>query len=442
MSPKVRFQLSVMMFLQFFIWGAWYVPMGVYLGALKFPGSSIGWAYSTTALAAIVSPFFVGMIADRFFSAQKVLGIMHITGGIILYLVADITSPLLFLGVLLAYTLTYMPTLALVNTVAFNQMESTEKQFPAIRVWGTIGWIVAGLVVGFLEVNEGGAQWHFAVTFWKFSIDFAIPFRAGSGDWISASATSAPMVITAAVAIVMGLYSFVLPNTPPSAKGKQVTVSDVLGLDALRLLRDRSFAVLVLSSLFICIPLAAYYGFANQFLTESGMLNATAKMSLGQGMEVLFMLVMPFFLLRLGVKKMLLIGMLAWVARYGLFAFGDGGSLMWMLFGGILLHGICYDFFFVTGQIYVDNEAPESIRASAQGLIAMVTYGIGMFVGSVLSGRIVEWFEVKEAGEIVGHNWQPVWLIMAAMAAMVIVFFALLFRDKPKAQEEVPAAAE
>ncbi len=439
MKTGTRTQLSIMMFLEFFIWGAWFVPMGVYLGALKFPGTAIGSAYSTTAIAAIVSPFFVGMIADRFFSAERVLGVMHIVGGIVLYAVSRIVDPTMFFWVLLAYAITYMPTLALVNAVAFNQMDDVEKQFPVIRVFGTAGWIVAGLLIGFLEVNNGGARWNFAEPF-GLPINAAIPLVGGEGEWVSASATSIPMVITAAVALVFGVLAFFLPHTPPKAKGERVTVRDVLGLDALALMKDRSFAIFVISSFLVCIPLAAYYAFANPFLTEAGMANATAKMTLGQMSEVAFMVVMPFFFARLGVKKMLLVGMLAWVARYVLFAYGNMDSLAIMFYGGILLHGICYDFFFVTGQIYVDNEAPEKIRANAQGLIAMVTYGVGMFIGSRLSGWIVEKYQTVEGEEIVACDWPKVWLIMGGMAFAVTILFALLFKDKVKASEEAAEA--
>jgi nucleoside transporter len=242
------------------------------------------------------------------------------------------------------------------------------------------------------------------------------------------------MVITAAVAVVFGIYSFFLPHTPPKSKGQQVKVRDILGLDALGLMKDRSFAIFVISSFLICIPLAAYYGFANLFLEESGMANATAKMTLGQMSEIVFMLVMPFFFARLGVKKMLLVGMLAWVGRYFLFTFGNGESLVFMYYIGILLHGICYDFFFVTGQIYVDNEAPKDIRANAQGFIAMVTYGVGMYIGSIVSGAIVEHYQIMEGEEITGHIWPNVWMIMAVMAVVVTIGFALLFKDKPKAE--------
>jgi len=426
-----------MMFLEFFIWGAWFVPMGVYLTAIKFPGSAIGSAYSATAIAAIISPFLIGMIADRFFSAERVLAIMHIAGGILIFAVSRVVSPGLFFWVLLAYTITYMPTVALVNAIAFPQMDDVEKEFPSIRVFGTLGWIVAGLLIGFLEINEGGARWNFDHPL-NLPIETMFTLKAGTGAWISASSTSIPMALTSVVAIVLGLFSFFLPHTPPKSKGQAVKIRDILGLDALSLMKDRSFSVFVICSFLICIPLAAYYGFAAMFLKEMGIQNETAKMTMGQMSEMLFMLVMPFFFIRLGVKKMLLIGMLAWVARYALFAGGNGQSLASMLYLGILLHGICYDFFFVTGQIYVDNEAPEDIRASAQGFIAMVTYGVGMFIGSIMSGWIVEHYQIMRGEEIAGHLWPRIWIIMCVMALAATVIFALLFKDKAK-KEDVAA---
>lgn len=440
MSKGTRINLCIMMFLEFFVWGAWYVPMGVYLGALAFPGTAVGNAYGTTALAAIVSPFFVGMIADRFFAAERVLGVMHILGGIVLFAVSRIVEPGMFFWVLLLYTVTYMPTLALVNAVAFQQLDNIEKQFPAIRVFGTLGWIVAGLLIGFLEVNTGGVRWHFAEPF-GIPVNFTIPLTGGEGEWIAAPATSIPMVIAAIAALLLGVFSFFLPHTPPKAKGQAVKVRDILGIDALGLLKDRSFAVFAISSFLICIPLSAYYAFANPFLDEMGMVNATAKMTLGQMSEFFFMLVMPFFFARLGVKKMLLVGMLAWIGRYLLFTFGNNDSLVFMYYGGILLHGICYDFFFVTGQIYVDNEAPKEIRANAQGFIAMITYGVGMYIGSILAGMVVEHYQIMDGETIAGHNWPPVWIIMTIMAAVVAVAFALFFQEKRK-PEAAPGKEE
>jgi len=402
MNSGVRFRLSAMMFLQFFIWGAWYVTMGTYLGTIGFSGTDIAGAYSTTAWAAIVSPFFIGMIADRFFSSQNVLGVMHILGGATLYYASTVTQPNAFFWVLILHTLCFMPTLALTNAIAFRQMDNPERQFPLIRVLGTIGWIVAGLIIGFMEVEK----------------------------------TAIPMRIAAGCSILMGLYSFTLPKTPPQGAGKKVTVSDVLGLESLKLMKSASFTIFVIASLLICIPLTFYYNFTNPFLNEIGMKNAAAKMTMGQMSEIFFMVVMPLFFVRLGVKWMLVVGMLAWALRYTLFAYGDVSSGVWMLYLGILLHGICYDFFFVTGQIYVDKKAPSDLRASAQGFITLVTLGLGMLIGAWVSGPVVDKYKIV-SGDVVTHNWQTIWLIPAAMAGVVLVLFAALFRDKVDTKDVV-----
>ena len=387
-----------MMFLQFFVWGAWFVTLSTYLGrGLGFAGTDIGDAYSTMPWGAILAPFLVGMIADRFFAAEKVLGVLHLLGAGLLWQAARVTEPGAVFWVLLAYALCYNPTLALVNAVSFGQMASPEREFPAIRVFGTIGWIVAGLIVGSLGVE----------------------------------ATATPLRLAAGASVLLGLFSFVLPHTPPKSLHRTVTVRDVLGLDALTLMKDRSFAVFVIGSLLICVPLAFYYGFANLFLNEQGVANAAGKMTLGQVSEVLFMLVMPFCFARLGVKKMLLVGMSAWAVRYLLFAYGNADGLVGLYYVAILLHGVCYDFFFVAGQIYADQAAPASLRASVQGFITLVTYGVGMLVGSLVAGHVVESRQVATAvGGIVGHRWDAIWLVPALMAVGVIVLFALLFTDR------------
>ena len=391
MSPVIRAKLSVMMFLQFFVWGAWSVPLGTYLGeALQFQGQQIGLVFGTTAVAAMISPFFVGMVADRYFATEKLLALLHTAGGVVLFFVATRTAFPAFYGALLLYALCYMPTLALTNSLSFRQMDEPAREFPRIRVLGTIGWIAAGLLVGFLQLED----------------------------------TARPLQIGAAASVALGLYCLLLPHTPPAA-ATRVTARDVLGLDALKLLREPSFAVFVVGSLLVCIPLQFYYTFANPFLNEIGVVNAAGKMTLGQMSEIGFMLAMPFFFRRLGVKGMLLVGMAAWVSRYLLFAWGDNGAMVWMLYGGILLHGICYDFFFVTGQIYVDQKAPPDLRAAAQGLIAFVTLGVGMFIGSWLSGLVVDMYV---AGD--GHAWDRIWIVPAVWAAAVLALFALLFRDR------------
>ena len=391
MTSPVRVKLSALMFLQYFVWGAWYVTVGTWLAqSLHFSGEQIGLAAGTTALAAMISPFFVGMVADRFFATERILGVLHLVGGVVLYVASTQHDFWPFYFILLAYALCYMPTLSLSNAISFHQMTDPEREFPPIRVLGTIGWIVAGLVIGTLALEP----------------------------------TAVPMRMAAAASIVLGLFCFVLPHTPPAKTGK-VSARDVLGFDALALLADRSFAIFVVGSFLICIPLQFYYAFANVFLNELNVANAAGKMTMGQMSEFFFLLVMPWFFRRLGVKYMLLVGMAAWMARYAMFAFGDSGAGVWMLYVGILLHGVCYDFFFVTGQIYVDQAAPASLRAAAQGMTTFVTYGFGMLIGSWVSGWVVDLYRVEPAG----HAWTSIWLVPAAGAAAVLLLFALFFRS-------------
>src|SRR5438128_1105690 len=325
MTQTTRLKLSAMMFLQYFVWGAWYVTMGTWLGeTLHFSGEQIGLAAGTTALAAMISPFFLGMVADRFLATERILAALHVLGGVVLFFASTQTTFGPFYVVLLVYTLCYMPTLALSNSLSFRQMDDPGREFPPIRVLGTIGWIVAGLFIGTLGLE----------------------------------ATARPLQIAGAASILLGVFCLALPHTPPletAGSKRRATLGTILGLDALKLLRERSFAVFVLGSFLVCIPLQFYYAFANLFLNELTVTNAAGKMTLGQMSEIFFMLVMPWFFRRLGVKYMLLAGMAAWTARYALFAYGNSAELVWMLYAGILLHGICYDFFFVTGQIYVDT---------------------------------------------------------------------------------------
>ena len=398
MPIAVRLKLSILMFLQYFIWGTWYVTMGPFLNeTLKFNGQQQGLAYGATALAAIVSPFFVGMVADRFFATEKILAVLHLVGGLLLFYISTLDRFGTFYPMLLIYTLCYMPTLALANSLSFRQMTDPGKEFPGVRVLGTIGWIVAGYVIAVLG------------------------FGTSAGMFQAAAAAS----------IVLGLYSFALPHTPPTSVGHAVTMRDILGLDALALMKERSFAIFVLGSFLICIPLQFYYGLAGTFLSEIGVANVSSKMTLGQWSEIGFMLLMPFFFVRLGVKWMFIVGMLAWTVRYTLFALGDAGAGMWMLYVGILLHGICYDFFFVTGQIYVDKKAPAHLRGAAQGFIAFVTLGLGMFIGSLVFGPVVDANVVQGA---IPHNWPAIWAVPAAAAFVVLILFAAMFNDKVAAE--------
>lgn len=403
MNLTTRLHLSIMMFLQYFVWGAWYVTLGTYLTALNFAGPQVGGAYGAAAIAAIISPFFVGLVADRFFASQKVLGVLHLVGAAIMYYASTVVTPTAFFWIILLYLLCYMPTLALTNAISFRHMEDPSKQFPGIRVLGTIGWIVAGLLVGkYIKVH---------------------------GKTIEN--THIPMVIAAGCSVALGVYSFFLPKTPPISAGKKASVRDILGLDALKLMKQPSFAIFAIASLLICIPLQFYYNWTNAFLNEIGVQNAAAKQTFGQMSEFVFMILMPLFFVRLGVKWMLAVGMLAWTLRYALFAYGNAGSGMWMLYLGIILHGICYDFFFVTGQIYTDRKAPLDLRASAQGFLAFLTLGVGMLIGAMVAGNIVGKHQILDAaGKIVNHDWRTIWPIPAAMALVVLIIFVILFRDK------------
>lgn len=398
-------KLSVMMFVEWFIWGAWFVPLWQYLNKLGFSPSEIAWSYSSTAIAAILSPVLVGVIADRYFAAQKVLGWLHLVGGALMLLLAWQTQFSTFFPLLVVYALTYMPTVALTNSIAFANIRDTEKDFPRIRVLGTLGWIASGLVVGFM-----------------------LPPLLGMDN---VSDTNMPLIVTALASVLLGLYSFMLPNTPPKV-GQRTDIKDLLGLNALGLLRDRSFAIFALCSFLFCMPLAFYYQFANGYLTQVGLENATGWMTLGQVSEIFGMLALPFLLKRYGIKKVLLLGFVTAGIRYVLFIYGGTADLLMysMLFIGILLHGVSYDFYFVTGYIYVDKKAPAHMRTAAQGLITLICQGFGSFIGNWLGGRAMTAFQLPEAHNGMTFDWFTVWGVGAAMVFAVMLLFILFFREK------------
>lgn len=390
------------MFLQFFIWGGWFVTLGIYLPAtLNTTGAETALAYSTQSWGAIIAPFIIGLIADRFFNAERILGVLHLIGAGLMYMMANATDFSSFYPYILGYMIVYMPTLALVNSVSFNQLTDPTKDFALIRVWGTVGWIAAGLVISFV-------------------------FKWDSEQSVADGLLKNTFMMTAIVSAFLGVFSFFLPKTPPKGNsGEKITISDILGLDALKLLKNRNFLVFFISSVLICIPLAFYYQHAGQFLSEVGVSNPAGKMTIGQASEVLFMLLLPIFFKRFGIKTTLIVGMLAWALRYVLFAYGDAGSLSFVLLIGIGLHGICYDFFFVSGQIYTDSKAGEKYKSAAQGLITLATYGVGMLIGFWVAGKITDRYAVDG-----GHDWNIIWLLPAAFAVGVFVLFLGTFKNE------------
>ncbi|WP_286760528.1 nucleoside permease [Salegentibacter sp. UBA1130] len=409
MKSLTRFQLSTMMFLEFFIWGGWFVTLGTFLPQnLEATGAQTAMAFSTQSWGAIVAPFIIGLSADRFFNAERILGVLHLIGALLLYMMFQAEDFSNFYPYVLGYMIIYMPTLALVNSISFYQMSDPSKQFSSIRVFGTIGWIISGLIISLVfawDSAEGRAEGMLRYTF----------------------------LMAAIASAMLGLFSFSLPKTPPSSKGEKVSISDILGLEAIGLLKGKNFLIFFISSILISIPLAFYYQNANPFLSEIGMEDPTAKMSIGQVSEALFLLLIPYFFKKFGFKITILAGMLAWTVRYLLFAYGDTGELAFMLIIGIALHGICYDFFFVSGQIYTDSKAGPKIKSAAQGLITLATYGVGMLIGFWVAGQVSDMYLNADGS----HNWEQIWIFPAAFAFVVLILFAIFFKDEKIAKKDI-----
>lgn len=403
MKLTTRLQLSTMMFLEFFIWGAWFVTLGIFLdNNLHTVGGQSASVFSTQSWGAIIAPFIIGLIADRFFNAEKILAILHLTGAFLMYQMYHAEDITVFYPYVLSYMILFMPTLALVNSISFNQMKDPEKEFSSIRVLGTIGWIVAGLLISFV-------------------------FLWDSETNVKAGLMKNTFLLAAIASLVLGLFSFTLPKTPPKVpRSAKVKISEILGLDALKLLKDKNFLLFFIASVLICIPLAFYYQYASLFLSNTGVENPAGKMTLGQASEVLFLLLLPFFFKKFGFKKTILAGMLAWAIRYALFAYGNAGDLSFMLITGIALHGICYDFFFVSGQIYTNAKAGEKYKSAAQGLITLATYGVGMLIGFEIAGLIADAYKISENT----FDWKMIWMIPSVIALIVFLFFAIFFNDK------------
>ncbi len=396
MSFKVSVQLSLLMFFQFFIWGAWFVTMGTFLSQeFNSSGSELSLAYETQSIGAIIAPFIIGLIADKYFAAQKVLGTIHLFGAFLLYNAGISENFSFFYPYILIYMLLYMPTLALANSVAFRQMKDPSKEFAPIRIFGSIGWIIAGLLIGYFS-------------------------------WESLNTLKNTFYMSSFISLILGVYSFTLPNTPPIIeKNKNKTISEIIGLDALKLLNDKAYLVFFIASILICIPLAFYYQHANQFLNEIGMEAAAAKMTLGQISEVLFLSLLPFFIKRFGFKSTLIVGILAWGLRYLLFSLGADGINSWMLILGIVLHGICYDFFFVSGQIYTNLKCKPEYKSSAQGLITLATYGLGMLIGFRIAGYLTDLYVITD-----GHDWGKIWIQPSIFSFVILILFIFTFRNE------------
>ena len=395
MSRKLHFQLSVLFFLQFFLWGSWYVTLGTYLiDKLGFSGTEIGLIYGATAIAAAISPFFLGVVADRLYNAEHIMSVLHFCGGIVMWFLSYVESFAWFYPLLIFYALLYIPTFALSTSLAFHHLERAMSDFPKVRVWGTVGWVISGIIISVL-------------------------------DWES---VAYPMQMAAASSILLSIFCRYLPATPPQTASGKLSLKKILGPEVLALFKERSFTILIASLVLIAIPTGFYYSFVTPFLVEIGMQNAAGKMALGQVSEVVIMLFMPFLFAKFSLRWIIGLGLLTWGGRYLLFAFGDIGGLSWMLYVGILLHGVAFNFSALAVQIYIDRIVPAHARSTAQGFVAQITLGFGALIGAFIAGHTVSTYTIDGGG----HIWTNIWLVPGVIGIIVTLFFVLFFREKRK----------
>lgn len=407
MPSSIKLRLGVMMFVNYIVWGAWYVTISTYLTAtLHFTGTQAGAVFGTASIASMISPFFVGLVADRLFATEKIMAVLYGLCAVLMYLVTKATTFPQVYGIMLAFCLCYFPTVALTNSIGFQLVKDPGKEFPMIRLMGTFGWIFIGLFIGYMK--------------WE--------------------TTTGQFYTTMVAAIVMVVISLtMLPNMPPKGKGTAFSARTALGFDALEMMKDKAYLFFAIASVLACIPLTFYYSFTNTYLNDVHVQNAAGIMTIAQGSEVVMMLLMPFIFRYLSVRHIVIIGLVCWVVRYALFALGNAGSGMWMFYIAILLHGAAYDFFFMTGQLYTDQVAPAHLRNTAQGLITFLTYGVGMLLGSLLSGGALDYFTHTAGGTVV-HDWRSFWMFSAAMSAVILLMIVLAFRTNVKIHPKEVAA--
>ncbi len=410
MQTSLKTKLSIFMFLQYFIWGSWYVSLGAYLAnTLKFGGQEIGAAYGAFAIGAMISPFFVGLIADRYFASEKLLAALALLGGVTLCALPRFTEFKSFYPTLIFYCALSAPTLNLGNSLSLHHLTNASVDFPRIKIWSAVGWIGGGVCLSLLQGEQSSIQFYLA----------------------------------GCVSILLGLFSLALPHTPPKKVGAHVTLGEVLGLDALALLKKPSFAIFVVCVFLICIPLYFYFVMMGIYLTELQWTRLAGKMTLAQVSDVIFLFLLPLMLKSLGYKKTIMLGIVAWAARYFLLAGSVHSATLQtpLIFAAILLHGVCYDFLFIAGQLYADNEANERIRGATQGFMAFILWGIGAFVGTMLAGQVLAKHTLPTPNGSILHDWQSIWMTPAIGGTAVLVVFMIFFREPRRGTDVVPGSA-